>query len=145
MINEFYRISYLLISIHTISVFTVIYSLYFNKWLLFYSKIYNVFNIEDENLDENNILKMWLISIQIRYFITDLSTLYTLLFNNKFVKILTYKYIHYHFIESVVCFLVFQYTRNYTFSFICLIWAICWSFTLNSFNIHFIPADWTIN
>jgi hypothetical protein len=100
--------------IHIISVFNVILSLIFNNWKNFY----NLLKLEYEHtINEEQIIKTWILAIQIRHMVSDL--LY-------FYKVRN-RYIFNHFLESIICAIVFYNNKIFTFSYICLMWAIFWN------------------
>ena len=110
-----------IISVHIISTFNVISSLIFNNWINIYILINNLLKLEDtSNINQEKIFKMWLLSIQCRYIISDL--LY-------FYKVKN-RYIFNHFLESIICTIIFYQSKNFIFSYICFIWAIFWKLGL---------------
>ena len=129
----------ILLTLHLISVIGVIYTLTYNSWLTNYIMLNKFLNLE-QIISENDILKLWIISIQCRYIITDImvirmqnpylsNKLYTVKDLN---KMLVKRYSAYHYLEGIICMIIFHHQRKYTFSFICFIWSILWSFALFS-------------
>ena len=129
----------ILLILHLISVIGVIYTLTYNSWLTNYIMLNKFLNLE-QIISENDILKLWIISIQCRYVITDImairmqnpylsNKLYTVKDLN---KMLVKRYSAYHCLEGIICMIIFHHQRKYIFSFICFIWSILWSFALFS-------------
>jgi len=129
----------ILLTLHLISVIGVIYNLSYNSLITNYIIINKFFNLE-KTISENDILKLWLISIQCRYVITDIMAIrlqnpslskkiYTIKDLN---KMLVRRYSAYHCLEGIICMVIFYYQYKYTFSFVCFIWSILWSFGLFS-------------
>ena len=128
-----------LLFLHLLSVISVIYSLTYNSWLSHYIMLNKFLNFE-KIISENDILKLWILSIQCRYVITDIMAIglqnpylskkiYTIKDLN---KMLIRRYSGYHFLEGVICLIVFYFKKKYTFSFICFLWSVLWSFGLFS-------------
>jgi len=134
----------ILLTLHLISVIGVIYTLTYNSWLTSYIILNKFLNLE-KIISENDILKLWIISIQCRYVITDIMAirmqnphLSKKLYSVKDLnKMLIRRYSAYHCLEGIICLFVFYHQKKYTFSFICFIWSILWSFGLYSRRILF--------
>ena len=110
-----------ILSLHIFSTLNVVSSLIFNNWINIYIAINNLLKLEDtSNINQEKIFKMWLLSIQCRYIISDL--LY-------FYKVKN-RYIFNHFLESVICTIIFYQSKNFMFSYICFIWTIFWKLGL---------------
>jgi hypothetical protein len=120
---EMIRLKLILI-IHLISAATVIYSLINNTWINNYIILNNFLNFE-EKISENDIIRLWLIAIQCRYVITDIIAI-------KQNKMLIGLYSSYHFLEGIICLLVFYYKEKYVFSLICFVWSCLWTFGLKN-------------
>lgn len=110
--------------IHLISAASVIYTLINNTWINNYIILNNFLNFE-EKISENDIIRLWLIAIQCRYVITDIIAI-------KQNKMLIGLYSSYHFLEGIICLLVFYYKEKYVFSLICFVWSCLWSFGLKN-------------
>ena len=80
-------------------------------------------DIHNHNIE--NILKCWLLSIQVRYVITDFYVFYNAMLNKRLLK----HTIQIHGIESLVCCSIF-FNRNdkdsFIFGLICLGWSFMW-------------------
>lgn len=116
-------------------------------------------DVEYEDIEELKILKFWIVAFQCRYILTDSLSIYNMMYNKKHGKILSMHYMYCHFLESVICFFMFRYTKNYAYSYICLVWSMLWYISLRksfnttfnitfdkfkSFFIHLIPAYRTV-
>jgi len=110
--------------IHLISAASVIYTLINNTWINNYIILNNFLNFE-EKISENDIIRLWLIAIQCRYVITDIIAI-------KQNKMLIGLYSSYHFLEGIICLLVFYYKEKYVFSLICFVWSCLWTFGLKN-------------
>lgn len=81
--------------------------------------------LDDHNHNIENIFECWLLSIQIRYVITDFYVFYNAMINKRLLK----HTIQIHGIESFVCCSIF-FNRNdkdsFIFGLICLGWSFLW-------------------
>ena len=110
-----------ILTIHILSILNVVSTLIFNNWKNVYISLNNISKLEkEEEIKEEKIFKMWIIAIQSRYIISDL--LY-------FYKVKN-RYIFNHFLESIICAIVFYHSKNFTFSYICFMWAVFWKIGL---------------
>ena len=135
----------MLICLHLVSVIFVIHSLLHNSWAIKYSILNRIFNLEI-TINENDILKIWLMAIQCRYLLTDIMSLQ--IQNNTLRKytyttsdinmLLIRRYSTYHCMEGLICLIIFYYYEKYTFSIICFIWTLLWSIGLFSQNTYII-------
>ena len=134
----------ILLTTNLLSVIWVTYSLIYNSWITNYAILNKFLNLE-KIISENDILKLWIISIQCRYIITDImaiklqnpdlsSRIYTVKDLN---KMLVKRYSSYHCLEGLICMVIFYHQSKYNFSFICFIWTILWSFGLFSRRISY--------
>jgi len=120
-------ISSLFILLHVFGALWVSYYLIFNlktyKLNMNYTR--QLLGLDYHNHRLNNIFKAWIISIQIRYIITDLYIYYKSLVN---YKLLLYT-IQVHGLESMICsiiFFLFNEKDYIIFGVICLIWSFLW-------------------
>jgi len=128
-----------LLTLHLLSVLGVIYSLVYNSWIGNY-KVLNKFLQLEKEISETDIIRLWIISIQCRYVLTDIMALrlQSNVFKNKkysirdINRLLIRRYSGYHFLEGVICFFIFYYKEKYLFSLVCFIWSFMWSFGLFS-------------
>jgi hypothetical protein len=61
----------IMLTVHLLSVIGVIYSLINNSWISNYI-ILNKFLYLEKEISENDIIRLWIISIQCRYVVTDI-------------------------------------------------------------------------
>lgn len=128
-------ISSLFILLHVFGASWVTYYLIFNlktyKINMNYTRQLLGFDYHNHKL--NNIFKAWIISIQIRYIITDLYAFYKSLVN---YKLLLYT-VQIHGIESIICSIVFFLYKDkdyIIFGIVCSLWSLMW--LIAYYNLH---------
>lgn len=147
MLHDKRKILKIMLSLHLISVIGVIHSLVYNSWITNYVELNKFLNIEKE-ISETDIIRLWIISIQCRYVVTDIMAIRlqdTMFRTKKYTirdlnKMLIRRYSGYHFLEGIICLFIFYYKERYVFSLICFMWSFMWSFGLFSRRIvYYLP------
>lgn len=114
------------IGLHIFGAIFVLYSLIFNfeNWINYMNYSRYLLGLNYHKHNPNIILNIWMISIQVRYVITDSIIFYNSLRNH---TLLEYT-ITIHGIESLICAIAFLLHRQdcFIFGLVCVLWTFLW-------------------
>lgn len=115
------------ILLHILAASWVLYAMLYNPKSINNSLNFGrfIFGLDEHEHGVDKIFESWLLSIQLRYIITDCYVFYNALVNHRLLK----HTITIHGIEGIVCSFIFffKYDKDYfIFGVICLIWSLLW-------------------
>jgi hypothetical protein len=115
------------ILLHILAASWVLYAMLYNPKSINNSLNFGrfIFGLDEHEHGVDKIFESWLLSIQLRYIITDCYVFYNALVNHRLLK----HTITIHGIEGIVCSFIFffKYDKDYfIFGVICLIWSFLW-------------------